>query len=1760
MNCTDDEFDPALFAHEDWQAHFRATSPSFRRQSNDNKAFETKTAAINLSPTSNKHYDLAQTKSDALWLSSELDVDALEALRIVLLEWQNRPYSHLQAGYSEAEIASLRGVYGSNLAFDAEFQAATFMLRSEDEFNTETARRRRQVFTYFQECLGLSQSWLALLDERLSVLIQAASVRIVQPNVTASFEQCVDMVKSRVDALVNGPQWTVIDDDTNYIWQIGHLYHIASLMELLIVACRSTQDIPPTIIKKWVQAMATVGFFGDLEPSPLLPPEQVHRIQLLVALTSVAVIDPAGTIAQLDSPSQSPSFWLHNTDTVVELQTILYNATGQSCVQALPAALAWALILQKTRGKADEFKDPRDSPVSHRAVEGAATYDTVTGRRASLSAPTQQSIFEEVVDAVLMSGLDDHDPIGTLLTHTLELSNVSDILAAMSGNLGPDLTWPVPAFRTQILQEMVAAILAVFPDRYGPEILIPQFAILAPRRQLAPHQSNESSLACTTFLNDPFLVENILDVAAARFPHEALPFLKLCRLLSRADAFDGATQYITFRLKSLSSFTHAADGPFSDNYHTTREDENLNMVELEQNAYAFPQAAGHLLTQGGHNGPLTMVLPAGTTGEVISDSDVPIIRWQYRYSGLTMVGEWLEMHYNGVLHEVLAEHESPVDVVAEIIMLLAELLVATNSINDATNASREAAIDTIFEETSANISFGSNVTSLVFNILEQELQIYRRRPSSTMDTSILCASMSFAIALLNVRPSQFWSHVMKTSIVNSHGGGSLLYALTNGAEGVSGAAPVTEKTTELYVEMVNAAIRRPVDIARISRVSSRSSLNLLNNSSKMFEDALYGVTYTMLEMFDAMPTWKELPTQQEDSIVKNLTEAFQTLLHFRYGVGKEQSTLTACYYRAAELIMTRLRPQSADDAKSGAVLQHVLPAAKVGETFAHSRSTSLRLCSLFALSTTVMAVVKLEMLPMSGLEPCLLDIAPILIRQLPLVHRGQHPAARLLCSLLQSISSQKPASLLGHLGSTTSISLLNLLAAASLSRNASLAATAWEFLTQLISRDQQWLSMVILTGSVPEKQSRSCKEDSSVYRGRLFVTSAMTNIAQRDFWEHKTSRRERDLACSILHFLIAAQQNWSWTLSSVTTTANTFKALIDYITRANPNGPEAICHHNQISALAVDLGSVALQHAKAVRDISLMKVFQPLVKWLTNHAVDVSSFNSSLHSNLHKNFASKFGYNIQNFRRTELSYAEKEGYYDIDLANTVLSNNPAWKLDGRHADQSYFAEMTRANENLNMVESELLLLRSFQSLCMEHAAFFVQDPAIRVTMAHIIQRCLTANTTPYPAEQIFDNLFQSRAEIALALTQRLVKVNAHGSDFRNLLVPAWQCALYRNANYEAAITHDDLHYWRTTLYVVLLALQFHIGSGWKPLASVSSTPGELMKHTEHVMPEIIDVISVVVGNGLPSVVTAILEQKQAEMQQRPTKDSIDIGLKDITLILNTVETILRMSRLPEFATQISERILSAGTLQYVTRLYLFSHLLTSKETENEPVYAVLAARLVVSFSALQQVAENMAVEGVMSQVLTARVTQAIQRMPDGVGHLDQRAHCSVLYTIWSEGILALALNLLHAVRAPIATEISTFINTFPEQLRRVSEAFKAKPDEFVTLALAKEVATLSLISFMLDDYRQAGASLGVDPMMVLSLTGFDEHKKSLLEDLKELIGLKKDVFKAKIVPTNEKELGWHRGEGLVDKVLVELKSAVSCLEADDAVEGDKSLS
>lgn len=114
--------------------------------------FETKTAAIHVTPTPNEKYDIAAVKRDAAWLSKCANINEVTALRIVVVELQSRPQSHLAGPLSGQDVANIREAAGS-----ADVLAAidpTSIPDAEEfwkEFERASSKRRRLLATYLSE-------------------------------------------------------------------------------------------------------------------------------------------------------------------------------------------------------------------------------------------------------------------------------------------------------------------------------------------------------------------------------------------------------------------------------------------------------------------------------------------------------------------------------------------------------------------------------------------------------------------------------------------------------------------------------------------------------------------------------------------------------------------------------------------------------------------------------------------------------------------------------------------------------------------------------------------------------------------------------------------------------------------------------------------------------------------------------------------------------------------------------------------------------------------------------------------------------------------------------------------------------------------------------------------------------------------------------------------------------------------------------------------------------------------------------------------------------------------------------------------------------------------------------------------------------------------------------------------------------------------------------------------------------------------------
>jgi len=119
---------------------------------------------------------------------------------------------------------------------------------------------------------------------------------------------------------------------------------------------------------------------------------------------------------------------------------------------------------------------------------------------------------------------------------------------------------------------------------------------------------------------------------------------------------------------------------------------------------------------------------------------------------------------------------------------------------------------------------------------------------------------------------------------------------------------------------------------------------------------------------------------------------------------------------------------------------------------------------------------------------------------------------------------------------------------------------------------------------------------------------------------------------------------------------------------------------------------------------------------------------------------------------------------------------------------------------------------------------------------------------------------------------------------------------------------------------------------------------------------------------------------------------------------------------------------------------------------------------------------------------------------------------------------------------------------------------RADGTDVLTLTVASEAATLALISHILSSYREAGASAAVDPTMVLSLKEYDEHRKAIAEDIRDVLALKNDARRKMTLPSDERELAWQSakdGDKLDTKIVTELKIALTALGRDDDDDDEK---
>ncbi|KAL1969435.1 hypothetical protein VTN77DRAFT_8873 [Rasamsonia byssochlamydoides] len=1751
--------------------------------------FESKTAAINVATSPQAPYNLDEIKSDALWLSQNAGIDEVTALRITVLEWQNRPNARLLARFSAEEATSLQDATSvDNFRVSLAGPQVMDILKKttpggaddSTDFSSEESRRLRLRHIYLSERSHILKTSRKLLSLSLRDKIPSDAGRKTVPsngketarehslrslgetifkNKTSGeesnrfLEDCIKAVQIRLTDFQSGGGWLSAaqsDAETEDTWRTTLIDEIVHIMQIIFLHLQSSDTIPTGgLLLSWLHLMADYRFLESLSIPCEDPLSLMLSLQALASVTTLSFLKlPASmsyvwknaSLSQSEVPAQSRPYFL-SREHIAEINEIFLNCVSMGVLTASPAVFAWGTILHSMRDIALSAKESREMEQFQSAVD---SFQSNTPS-ASPVRGSEQTLYEDMLDLARIPSYGD-DYVAILTTGAMERGQVFEVIINLASKVGTISAIDDVVTSLWIRSSLLGLIRvsSLFMD-YSPELVEAALAILNGLSTDSLRGRDDSisypSDPRYVFLKDNELMDRIFRIARSRFPYESVPFLKLCRALTGKDQVseDGILPILS-ELETMDTFTQMVSPDFQG-YETIREEENANFVSLIQPIPMIapaskkpkpnPSAENALIVTAG-----TQIQPA-TIGQVVSESKPAVIMWYHQYSCLSFLGSWLE--------EWADNPDADEDTIAEIIGLLTDLMASAQS--GKAHDEDESGPKKILEIASDGLASRGDIVSVVLDILERNLQNVGIQAGARgpLDLSIAC--LQFISVLITILPNRVWPFLSRSSLLGSGGQGGRMTAIVSACEVTSGDYPFLLSCIHLFDAVVEDAISHLAIRRTSNRIVSRASSAAdwsAGVPSHVIRNVLLSFVRTMIEVYNSDGNWRFNEPEQRLQIDAVLASNFEKILYYAYGIDETEDTeskITGIFSSSASYVLDVLRPSSNDELPFNPVLRIIINGLQTPTSTVYLRQLiciERQLKSTLKLAIKLIQAAQLVGSSVSLLEEQLFKAAPVLAKLYCYHDRYRLPVITLLELLVSRAAAdteKEPPSLLGHLGAESSCLFLDALAQFDKPLNDSqLFISIWRLLSTFVSKRQQWLAVYLLTGSSPRESLKQKAEGKKApaMRGTPFLKTALDTLANIEQVDPRVS-------LTLLVFVSLSQEHWPWATPQLGRHPNFFNALIHYVAHLKIGGQSATTqiYLTQIAAITADLCAIYLHSAKEARDQSFFKTLIPLVAWFSENGVEVSGYNASLHANLKKNFEMKYsGCKLHNFKRTALETRPlgKDYYYDMYLAEKLLSFDFAWS--GKK-NQGFAEEFERANLNLSLVEAQVNLFHSWKFFALEHSTDFMPDSGVQKSMATVVRNCLNANSRSVPQEAIFNRLQQSRVDFALALLQRLVEVGSRGSEVFTLLEVVWDAIRARGTTYENALIHDDTEYYRSLLNVLFLALQFHVAGPSRAAPEAVSKKPELSSD----LSTVVEVVKVVIAQGFRSLTTYLHDEPQK------------CSPKDFAILTAILQTALRVKNAERIYEHIVYHIEDNDVARYATTLFSWADQLT---VEGDPIYGELSIIFLVELSSIPMLAEYLAVEAVLMKLSSCRLTRVLLQ-PRGCGPFDPVPR---LYAIWTGGFLPLCLNLLYHVNRA-APEVAAFLNQFEGQLNRAAESFAgvhapvASPQSAkkICLAMASEAYSLALISFILQRYREAGPSTGIDGQAIQELKW---DKAQVKDDIEELLS-RRPSLRARIVATNEKELEMARQKPLnaasgaesrlEEKIVAELTAALTCL-------------
>ncbi|KAH7050243.1 nucleoporin subcomplex protein binding to Pom34-domain-containing protein [Macrophomina phaseolina] len=1775
-------------------------------------AFETKTAAINVTPSDNGQYNIDEIKEDTKWLSAEAGIDELSALRIVLLEWQTRPATQLLAGFTEEETLSVQDAAGG-----ANLGSSTFLPKS--TILAATASGMGQNFAAFHSKESRQMRLLeAYLTERIHILkisdllarLGSAPGRANGPSTIAApaadaqpswveelgskvfssqkagfLKDGTKALQSRFQNIATGSGWYKDvpggNEEAEEMWGQAQLAEAINILLLLFTHLDSTSDLLPSdVVVDWFEVMAGCVFCKDIQLPFQSQQLLVPTLQLLIAMVTLEFINIRGLLAFIaaEGSNVTPSdgadggAYVKNKFCIERVTTILLAMCQPGPTPASPAMFAWAIFALTVTTESEEISHERETQIT----------------QGSPDAPS--SVVEKLHDYIkgVSTNEDDEEDIPVLLTkfsvdgaRIYEL--VPEIALSITGTFSDGDRRDNPAARSNHylearmrLQLLWLVSAGTFTVEYSPELITSFLTVLSGSQDYCT-LAEQSPKKTPDPVLEAFIAQGgmgILDQAKFRYPYETIPLLQFAKALCFGVETDEEGDLVTAKwLQNKGQFTHQLPTGFKD-YVLIREDETPSSVQLREDMSLFwdrktsKRPIADEESEGNEVVPINEMpadeihfLPVGTEGIVLNpDSKPHVIAWNHKHSALRYLASYLSTLLVGnETVDTATEQPIAIEAASEYIGLLATLITAASKAAEARDADQRTDARLILEDASDGLSRNQDVISLIFDIFEQELERLRERPNNDGSLELLVNCLYFIHALVKVFPNRVWPFFTRSKLLDLEGTGGSLVEIVSGTEMVMGRYDFLLACAHLFKALADDSIKHAVSGKQEQKAMVRfSPLPAAGSASpeKITSKVLLSFTKTFTGVFESSPSWRFGAVNQKLELNQLTLEIFSNILRTVHGYDDETpnsaSKLSSVLAPSADYLLEAFCSDSTNDISTHAILNVFFTGTKTLPIATAARLENLwraQTTAAISFATTILQAGVLLERPTSYLEHQLFKAAPLLAR-LSIAHEDFKSSVMTLLEILVKSAARgekEPPSLLGHLGPETAKAFLSVISTMSGSlKDTKVEVSIWRFLSAVVSSKQQWLSIYLLTGNTPRDSLKSNENKATGKpRGKPVLISALDQLCVIQSLEPRR-------AVAMLEFISLAQNHWPWAVTKMHSHKDFLVSIMDFIRTLQPVPASASLElvesqsiKVQMASLISDIGAMCLHYARQLGDMRPAQHVIAKLDYLKEHGVDPPAYNQSLHTNLKKNVESKFSdIKLSSFKRTILTRSEfgLDYFYDLHYASEVLGFHQTWV--GLRKGDGFVDEFQRANANLSLVEAQIMLLKSWKLLATELSCIANKDHRLEEILSHVVEQCLRANQTSNGSQALFERLVHVRADTAFVLMQKLTAAGCQSEHIKALFRTCWDTVRLSGVDFEIAFMGDNADYYRTLLRILFLTLQPHIKAEREKEA-----PG-IQKNIPAIVPELMEILEKVVATGLRSLANQVHE------------DQASCSPADFVLLSALLSAILRVPGMHIVASDVTILFANANTVRHATALFSWADQLT---IDGDPIYGELSILFLLELSGILPMAEYLAVEGVLSRLSTANLVN-YYRKNRGMGPYDNPPR---LFSIWTRGILPLCLNLLDAVGAPVAGEVSAFLNQFPEQLARASAALNPRnapsPKDphagSVSLGVASETHSLALIDVVLGRFRSdAAAAAGVNPADIMPLNW---DRAGVKEDVEGWLQGRRSL-RDRLVPTNERELELVRQKPidaasgtdnkLEERVVAELTGALECLN-DGAVTG-----